>query len=101
MEAAIQESIDNILYQVKSAKSKGKKSIKVKVYQANAEMGVMYCLCGMRDAEDKGVQYLKENGYIVNFETNNKQISMIYNMKGELASSSSKDLRTTSMIVSW
>lgn len=100
MEEKIKENIDNILYQIKSAKSKGKKSIKVKVYQIEGD-NILYNMIGMTSENDEGVKHLKENGYFINFETNDKQVSMKYNMKGELANTTSKDLYTTSIIVGW
>lgn len=100
MEEKIKENIDNILYQIKSAKTKGKKSIKVKVYQSEGD-NILYNMIGMTSENDEGVKHLKENGYFVNFETNDKQVSMKYNMKGELANTTYKDLCTTSIIVGW
>ena len=72
----VQENVSNILNQIKSAKYKGKNSIKVKVYQLDFTGGKphgLYLLTGMSKGCE-GEKTLKDLGYNITYEKQLKQV---------------------------
>ena len=97
----IQENIDNVVSQVKKAKSRGKKSIKVKVYQIDMTGGKahgLFMVAGMLEG-GKGMKALEEMGYKVSYERTDKQLTVGYNCRGEVNKSVMRPLKTTTMVV--
>lgn len=99
----VKANVNNILNQITSAKCRGRRFIKVKVYQLDFTGGKphgLYMLSGMSEGGE-GEKALKELGYEVLYEKNDKQISTGYDMKGAINKCVSRDLHTTTMIVRW
>lgn len=98
-----EKNLSSVLSQIKSAKNRGKKMIKVKVRQldyTNGKLRVLYIMCGMGKVV-KVKKALQELGYTVEYEKQKKQVSIGYDMRGNISKFAQRDLHTTSMIVRW
>lgn len=97
----VQANVNDVVSQIKKAKARGKKSIKVKVYQIDMSGGKphnLFMVVGMIEKGD-GVKQLEAMGYNVSFERTDKQLTVGYNCRGECTKSILKPLHTTNMIV--
>lgn len=98
-----EENLSSVLSQIKSAKNRGKKMIKVKVRQldyTDGKLRVLYIMCGFGEGS-KGEKVLLELGYTIQYENQKKQVSTGYDMRGNINKFAQRDLHTTSMIIRW
>ena len=98
-----EENLKSVLSQIKSAKCRGKKMTKIKIYQLDYTGGKphgLYMMSGMGEGSE-GEKALQELGYIVEYEKQKKQVLTGYDMRGNISKFAQRDLHTTSMIVRW
>lgn len=90
-----------VIDQIKSVR--GKRSIKLKVYQLDYTGGKphgLFILGGLLEGGE-GAKRLIEMGYRLEYEKTTQQNTVGYNLRGEMNKLTKRDLHTTNLIVSW
>lgn len=97
----LQDSIEMVSSQIKTARAKRKKQIKVKVYQLDYSGGKphgLYMLTGMCKG-GAGEKAIKDLGCSVSYEKTDKQITVGYKLTGEMSKCNVRPLHTTNMVI--
>lgn len=92
---------NDILHEIKSARSRGKKNTKVKIMQVEVfddKPNKVYCNVKSLPTILKN---LKEGGYQIKDETTNKQATANYDMNGVCKSIKVRKLITRNLTISW
>ena len=86
---------------IHAEKCRGKKTLKMKVQQVeffkDKQPKIFLQTLGLPEVEN----YLKENGYSFEYEKNDKQVSVGYDMHGVIKKCTTRDLKTTSLVIRW
>ena len=86
---------------IHAEKCRGKKTLKMKVQQVeffkDKQPKIFLQTLGLPEVEN----YLKENGYSFEYEKNDKQVSVGYDMRGVIKKCTTRDLKTTSLVIRW
>lgn len=92
---------DKIASFIHAEKCRGKKTLKMKVQQVeffkDKQPKIFLQTNGLPEVEN----YLKENGYSFEYEKNDKQVSVGYDMRGVIKKCTTRDLKTTSLVIRW
>ena len=92
---------DKIASFIHAEKCRGKKTLKMKVQQVeffkDKQPKIFLQTNGLPEVE----QYLTENGYSFEYEKNDKQVSVGYDMRGVIKKCTTRDLKTTSLVIRW
>lgn len=92
---------DKIASFIHAEKCRGKKTLKMKVQQVeffkDKQPKIFLQTNGLSEVEN----YLKENGYSFEYEKNDKQVSVGYDMRGVIKKCTTRDLKTTSLVIRW
>lgn len=92
---------DKIAKFIHAEKCRGKKTLKMKVQQVeffkDKQPKIFLQTNGLSEVEN----YLKENGYSFEYEKNDKQVSVGYDMRGVIKKCTTRDLKTTSLVIRW
>lgn len=92
---------DKIASFIHAEKCRGKKTLKMKVQQVeffkDKQPKIFLQTLGLPEVEN----YLKENGYSFEYEKNDKQVSVGYDMRGVIKKCTTRDLKTTSLVIRW
>ena len=92
---------DKIAKFIHAEKCRGKKTLKMKVHQIeffkDKRPKVFLLTVGLKEVE----KYLTENGYSFEYEKNEKQVSVGYDMRGTIKKCTARNLKTTSLIIKW
>lgn len=92
---------DKIASFIHAEKCRGKKTLKMKVRQVeffkDKQPKIFLQTLGLPEVE----KYLKENGYSFEYEKNDKQVSVGYDMRGVIKKCTTRDLKTTSLVIRW
>lgn len=92
---------DKIASFIHAEKCRGKKTLKMKVQQVeffkDKQPKIFLQTLGLSEVEN----YLKENGYSFEYEKNDKQVSVGYDMRGVIKKCTTRDLKTTSLVIRW
>ena len=92
---------DKIASFIHAEKCRGKKTLKMKVQQVeffkDKQPKIFLQTLGLPEVEN----YLKENGYSFEYEKNDKQVSVGYDMRGVIKKCTARDLKTTSLVIRW
>ena len=92
---------DKIASFIHAEKCRGKKTLKMKVQQVeffkDKQPKIFLQTNGLSEVEN----YLKENGYSFEYEKNDKQVSVGYDMRGVIKKCTARDLKTTSLVIRW
>ena len=92
---------DKIASFIHAEKCRGKKTLKMKVQQVeffkDKQPKIFLQTNGLSEVE----KYLKENGYSFEYEKNEKQVSVGYDMRGVIKKCTTRDLKTTSLVIRW
>lgn len=86
---------------IHAEKCRGKKTLKMKVQQVeffkDKQPKIFLQTLGLPEVEN----YLTENGYSFEYEKNDKQVSVGYDMRGVIKKCTTRDLKTTSLVIRW
>lgn len=86
---------------IHAEKCRGKKMLKMKVQQVeffkDKQPKIFLQTLGLPEVEN----YLTENGYSFEYEKNDKQVSVGYDMRGVIKKCTTRDLKTTSLVIRW
>ena len=86
---------------IHAEKCRGKKMLKMKVRQVeffkDKQPKIFLQTLGLPEVE----KYLTENGYSFEYEKNEKQVSVGYDMRGVIKKCTARDLKTTSLVIRW
>ena len=92
---------DKIASFIHAEKCRGKKTLKMKVQQVeffkDKQPKIFLQTLGLPEVEN----YLKENGYSFEYEKNDKQVSVGYDMRGVIKKCTTRNLKTTSLVIRW
>ena len=92
---------DKIASFIHAEKCRGKKTLKMKVQQVeffkDKQPKIFLQTNGLSEIE----KYLTENGYSFEYEKNEKQVSVGYDMRGVIKKCTTRDLKTTSLVIRW
>lgn len=92
---------DKIASFIHAEKCRGKKTLKMKVQQVeffkDKQPKIFLQTNGLSEVEN----YLTENGYSFEYEKNDKQVSVGYDMRGVIKKCTTRDLKTTSLVIRW
>lgn len=92
---------DKIASFIHAEKCRGKKTLKMKVQQVeffkDKQPKIFLQTNGLSEVEN----YLKENGYSFEYEKNDKQVSVGYDMRGVIKKCTTRNLKTTSLVIRW
>lgn len=92
---------DKIASFIHAEKCRGKKTLKMKVQQVeffkDKQPKIFLQTNGLPEVEN----YLKENGYSFEYEKNDKQVSVGYDMRGVIKKCTTRNLKTTSLVIRW
>lgn len=92
---------DKIASFIHAEKCRGKKTLKMKVQQVeffkDKQPKIFLQTLGLPEVEN----YLTENGYSFEYEKNDKQVSVGYDMRGVIKKCTTRDLKTTSLVIRW
>ena len=92
---------DKIASFIHAEKCRGKKTLKMKVQQVeffkDKQPKIFLQTNGLSEVE----KYLTENGYSFEYEKNDKQVSVGYDMRGVIKKCTTRDLKTTSLVIRW
>lgn len=92
---------DKIASFIHAEKCRGKKTLKMKVQQVeffkDKQPKIFLQTNGLPEVEN----YLTENGYSFEYEKNDKQVSVGYDMRGVIKKCTTRDLKTTSLVIRW
>ena len=92
---------DKIASFIHTEKCRGKKTLKMKVQQVeffkDKQPKIFLQTLGLPEVE----KYLTENGYSFEYEKNDKQVSVGYDMRGVIKKCTTRDLKTTSLVIRW
>lgn len=92
---------DKIAKFIHAEKCRGKKTLKMKVQQVeffkDKQPKIFLQTNGLSEVE----KYLTENGYSFEYEKNDKQVSVGYDMRGVIKKCTTRDLKTTSLVIRW
>lgn len=92
---------DKIASFIHAEKCRGKKTLKMKVQQVeffkDKQPKIFLQTNGLSEVE----KYLTENGYSFEYEKNEKQVSVGYDMRGVIKKCTTRDLKTTSLVIRW
>lgn len=92
---------DKIAKFIHAEKCRGKKTLKMKVQQVeffkDKQPKIFLQTLGLTEVE----KYLTENGYSFEYEKNDKQVSVGYDMRGVIKKCTTRDLKTTSLVIRW
>ena len=90
---------DKIASFIHAEKCRGKKTLKMKVQQVeffkDKQPKIFLQTNGLSEVE----KYLTENGYSFEYEKNDKQVSVGYDMRGVIKKCTTRDLKTTSLVI--
>ena len=86
---------------IHAEKCRGKKMLKMKVrhieFFKDKQPKIFLQTLGLPEVEN----YLTENGYSFEYEKNDKQVSVGYDMRGVIKKCTARDLKTTSLVIRW
>lgn len=86
---------------IHAEKCRGKKMLKMKVQQIeffkDKRPKIFLQTIGLPEVEN----YLTKNGYSFEYEKNDKQVSVGYDMRGAINKCSARNLKTTTLIIKW
>ena len=92
---------DKIASFIHAEKCRGKKTLKMKVQQVeffkDKQPKIFLQTNGLSEIE----KYLTENGYSFEYEKNEKQVSVGYDMRGVIKKCTTRNLKTTSLVIRW
>lgn len=92
---------DKIASFIHAEKCRGKKTLKMKVQQVeffkDKQPKIFLQTNGLSEVE----KYLTENGYSFEYEKNEKQVSVGYDMRGVIKKCTTRNLKTTSLVIRW
>lgn len=92
---------DKIASFIHAEKCRGKKTLKMKVQQVeffkDKQPKIFLQTNGLSEVE----KYLTENGYSFEYEKNDKQVSVGYDMRGVIKKCTTRNLKTTSLVIRW
>ena len=103
---SIKENLEDVLYQIKKEKAKGKKSLKLKVYQCgfvkdnfgNTHPNIIFNKVGMLENEEN-YKVLVDMGYKINYVKTDQQTTARKSKSSEYVIT--KPLTTINMIIGW
>ena len=92
---------DKIAKIIHAEKCRGKKTLKMKVQQIeffkDKRPKIFLQTIGLPEVEN----YLTKNGYSFEYEKNDKQVSVGYDMRGIIKKCTERNLKTTTLIIKW
>lgn len=92
---------DDILHEIKSARSRGGKTTKVKIMQVELfKDKPQKVYCNVRNLP-LILKTLKQEGYQIEDKTTNKQVSANYDMNGVCKGVKTRNLITRNLTISW
>ena len=98
----IQElDLDFIKREVRNAKARNKRSCKIKVSQWEFFEGKRPKIYLQTKGVDGLMKALEEEGFYPSLETQDKQVSIGYDLSGAIKSVKSRNLKTTTLVVKW
>jgi hypothetical protein len=94
-------TVEDCIKQITTAKCRNKRSVKIKIRQIeffkDKHPKIYLQTLGVTEA----IKELEKMGYTAEYDTNDKQVSVGYDMRGDIKKYTARDLHTTSLLIKW